>query len=150
MKRKLLGVVANNFDLADEQFDASLFRTHVEKAINKLELPVMKVDCQHSINSIAAKFSGQIKGSSDQTSLQQALVEASNSALGNLADGLEKGAATFRMSLVSISEELQNDLLQNMNEEFERILNDLDNKDASIQRLNKYIVELGNMEKVIM
>jgi hypothetical protein len=142
MKRRLLNIVASNFDMADERYDASLFRLIVEEQIKKIEFPVIKVDCSAAINSIATKFNGKIRDSKDQSALRNALAGAVDTAFSALMSGLEQAASSFKTDLSNICDDLQNTLLKDMNVEFEDLLKKLDEKEASINRLSVYANEL--------
>jgi hypothetical protein len=149
MKRRLLDLVAANFDMSDERYDASYFRLIVEEHINKIEFPVIKVDCGNAIDTIASRFSGRIRADSEQEGLRRALADAVGFAFDALIDRFDRSAAEFKMSLSGIGDGLQNTLLQNMNTEFDGILKALDEKDANIERLKAYIGELDKAVKEI-
>ena len=142
MKRRLLNLVAANFDMSDERYDASYFRLIVEDHINKIEFPIIKVDCGDAVDSIASRFSGEIRAGGEQDGLKRALAGAVDSAFAALTDRFDQSASAFKASLSAIGDDLQNTLLQDMNTEFDGILKDLDDKDANIARLKAYIGEL--------
>jgi len=147
LKRRLLAVVAENFDMSDEGYDASLFRLMIEEQIRKIEFPIIKMDCRKEIESITSKFSGQVRGDSDRNALQNALMGAVESAHLALIAQFEQAVSAFKNTLTGISDNLQMDLLKDINEKLDDILKQLDEKDANIARLNAYINRLGDSLK---
>lgn len=53
VKRKLLNVVVNNFDMGSEKYDSSLFRIMVEETISRIEFPVFDMDISDAMSGIA-------------------------------------------------------------------------------------------------
>ena len=53
IKRKLLNVVVNNFDMGDEKYDSSLFRIMIEESVNAIEFPVFDMDISDAADKIA-------------------------------------------------------------------------------------------------
>lgn len=60
IKRRLLNVVVNNFDMGSEKYDSSLFRIMVEETVSGIELPVFDIDISDEMNGIAGKFTGNL------------------------------------------------------------------------------------------
>ncbi len=142
MKRRLLEVVASNFDMGDERYDASLFRLMVEEQINKLEFPVIKVDIGKTVDTIASTFEGEVRSSNNQSALRNALSNAIDTAISALMNEFEQATNQFKQSLSNIGDGLQEAFLSDVHAEFEKILKDLDEKDANIARLSAYVNQL--------
>jgi hypothetical protein len=146
MKRRLLQTVAANFDMSDENYDASAFRLMVEQEINKIGFPIIKVDCNREIDSIASRFNGQLRNTGDQSALRDALAKGVDAAFSALVDRFDKSVSDFKASLSSVSDSLQETLLRDMNKKFDDILTRLDEKDKSIEQLKVYI---GTLDKTL-
>ncbi|MDR0653883.1 MAG: dynamin family protein [Synergistaceae bacterium] len=149
MKRRLLAVASANFDMSDERYDPSLFRLLVTEHINRVEFPVIRVDCSSAVDAIASRFSGQLRSGEDQSALRKALDGAVDAVFGALVTRFEEAAAAFKSALSEIGSGLQSTLLKDINDEFEKILILLDEKDASVKKLSEYAVELEAMLKQV-
>lgn len=139
MKRKLLEIVAARFDMGDERCNASAFRMNIDQAISRIDLPAIKIDCSSAVDSIASRFSGQLRSKEDQSALENALSKARASALDALVAGFEKSASEFKSMLSNALTNLQETLLQDMSNEFEDLIRKLDDKDEGIRQQNNYI-----------
>lgn len=144
MKRKLLNVIINNFDMGSEKYDSSLFRILIEKTVNNIEFPVVKIDISSSMKQITAKFSGEITSSTEKSSLVDALANAVSRIYSEMSDKLVSIVRAFKEDMIRIQEELQNSLLENINEEFNDILARYADKEKEIHKLEDYISILNS------
>jgi hypothetical protein len=139
MKRRLLNAVANNFDMANENYDASLFRLIVEEYINKIEFPVIAVDCSKEAETIASQFSGEIRSSDKRTNLLSALDNTISKIFDALTKQLETSLTAFKTALSDIGEGLQKDLLADISNEFDAIIEQLNEREENIKLTEGYI-----------
>lgn len=139
MKRKLLGVIVNNFDTAKDNYDASFFKLLTEKTLNQIEFPIIKLDFSDKQNAIASKFSGEITASQERTSLNQMLSQAVGKIFDEVALLVEHEIRSFKTKLDSISDILLQELLKNIEDEFDEICKQFEDKENQIKRINNYI-----------
>ncbi len=139
MKRKLLGVIVNNFDTSNQNYDANFFRLLTEKTLNEIEFPIMKLDFNDKQNEITAKFSGEITSSSQKTSLNQMLSEAVQKIFDEVANVIEKEIRSFKVRLDCISGHLTETLLANIQKEFDDICVQFNDKEMQMNRITEYI-----------
>jgi hypothetical protein len=139
MRRKLMDIVANNFDIGSEKYDASTFRSVVVDEIKKIEFPAVKVDCSAEINQITAKFSGEITDSAGKDNLREALRNAVSGAFDALDKQMERSVSTFKASLNDIGAHLQEKLLAGINNEYNEIAALFQDKEKKIEELNRYM-----------
>lgn len=139
LKRKLLGVIVNNFDTANGNYDASFFRIITEKTLNEIEFPIIRIDFADKQNEISSKFSGEITGSGEKTSLNQMLSQAISKIFDEVANLVEKEIRSFKLNLNEISNKLLEVLLKNIELEFDEICKQYSDKENQIKRINNYI-----------
>lgn len=144
IKRKLLNVVIQNFDMGSEKYDSSLFRIMVEEAIAKIEFPVFNIDISDTMNSITAKFTGELTSAGQKNELATSLSKAISRIYDDLSKKLTTSVSEFKVKLKDISKEVENSLLENINKEFETLLSQCEHKDKEIEAYNSYISALDN------
>lgn len=146
IKRKLLNVVINNFDMGSEQYDSSLFRIMVEETVSAIEFPIFNLDISEAMSGIAGKFSGELTSASQKTELSTALSKAISRIYDELCSKLTTSVKDFRDELTAIGHKVQDNLLTNITQEFETLLSQCENKDKEIAEYKEYVAIL---EKVI-
>lgn len=142
MKRRLLNVVVNNFDMGSEKYDSSLFRIMVEDTVNKIEFPMIKIDASSAMDKIASEFTGELTSSSEKTSLINALSNAIGKSFDTISVQLANSVGNFKQEMDEISTSLQNYLLENISGEFDEILKKVENKEKEIEKFRDYIYNL--------
>lgn len=139
IKRKLLNVVIQNFDMGSEKYDSSLFRIMVEETIAKIEFPVFNIDISDTMNSIAAKFTGELTSAGQKNELTISLSKAISKIYDDLNKKLTISVSEFKANLKAISKDVENSLLKNINKEFETLLSQYGNKENEINTYKSYI-----------
>lgn len=142
MKRKLLNIIVNNFDLGSEKYDSALFRIVVEETVNKIEFPMIRMDFSEDMNKIAAEFSGEITSASAKVNLRDALSNAIGKFFEAASSQLEKRVTGFREEISRISAGLQTKLLDNISKEFDGLLEKYADREREIRNQKEYIVKL--------
>ena len=142
MKRKLLNVVTSNFQLGDEKYDPALFRIMVENAINKIEFPIVKIDSSSAIDKLTAEFSGEITSYSEKNNLRNALSKSIEHYFSIMTDEFEKSVKNFKSGLGSIQVNIEHDLLENINAEFDEVMEKFNNKEKEAENYKEYINRL--------
>lgn len=142
IKRKLLNVVINNFDMGSEKYDSSLFRIMVEETVSAIEFPIFNLDLSDAMNGIAGKFSGELTSASQKTELSTALSKAMSRIYDELCSKLGNSVKAFRNELSAIGYKVQDNLLTNITEEFEVLLSQCENKDKEIAEYREYVALL--------
>ena len=130
IKRKLLNVVVNNFDMGSEKYDSSLFRIMVEE-------------------TVSGKFSGELTSASQKTELSTALSKAISRIYDEICNKLASSVKIFRDELTGIGNKVQDNLLTNITEEFETLLAQCENKDNEIAGYKEYVAILDKEIKAI-
>lgn len=150
LKRRLLNVVVNNFDLGSEKYDSSLFRIMVEETISRIEFPVFKIDISDEMKGISGKFSGEITSPDKKNELVTALSSALSKINEALCSNLEEEVKKFKAEMKDIGKKVEDSLLTNIIEEFEELLRQCENKDKEIADYKAYIAlletETGKLE----
>ena len=144
IKRKLLNVVVQNFDMGSEKYDSALFRIMVEDTVAKIEFPVFNIDISDTMNGIAAKFTGELTSAGQKTELTTSLSKAISRIYDELSKKLTTSVSEFKADLKAISKDVENSLLENINKEFETLLSQYEHKEKEIAAYKSYISMLNN------
>lgn len=142
IKRRLLNVVVNNFDMGSEKYDSSLFRIMVQETFSGIEFPILDIDISDAMNGIAGKFNGEITSASEKTKLTTALAKAISRIYEELCKKLDDEVKKFKIELSEISKKVEKSLLTNITKELEELLSQCDNKEKGIAGYKEYAVIL--------
>lgn len=146
-KRRLLQTIFDNFDSSDENFDINHFRHITESTLNRLEFPVLKIDISPFLNLVSSRFSGELRNSSDRSGLRNLHVETMNQLFDAVIDQFNASVASFKASIDSMQGMFREELLQNIQEEFEVLQKQFENKEAEISRYVEVIQLLASSKK---
>ena len=138
IKRRLLNVVVNNFDMGSEKYDSSLFRIMVEETVSGIELPVFDIDISDEMNGIAGKFTGELTSASQKTELSTALSKAISRIYDELCKKLDSAVKKFKGEMAQIGKKVEESLLDNITKEFEELLSQCENKEKEIAGYKEY------------
>lgn len=139
IKRRLLNVVVQNFDMGSEKYDSALFRILVEETVAQIEFPVFNIDISDAMNGIAAKFTGELTSAGQKTELTTALSKAISRIYDELCKQLTSSVAEFKSEMKNISKTVESSLLENINNEFETLLSQYEHKENEIAEYKSYI-----------
>ncbi len=146
LKRKLLNVVIQNFDMGSEKYDSSLFRILVEETVNKIEFPMFNIDISDSMNSITAKFSGELTSAGQRNELSTALSNAISRVYDELSKKLSLTVSDFKNDMNTTAKNVEESLLKNIKNEFETLLAQYEHKEKEI---SEYKIYLDMLDKEI-
>ena len=138
-RRKLLESVIRNFDSSDNNFDANYFRIVVQNALNKIDFPEVKVDVTDEINDVGNKFSGEIRNSTAQEQLRRLLSQTINNMYQAVVEKVDQTIMEFKGSMEQIQEKVADDILAQVNQEFEKIKNEIDEKESEVRKGQEYL-----------
>lgn len=144
IKRKLLNVIVDNFDMGSEKYDSSLFRIMVEETVSSIVFPVLDVDISDAVNGIAGKFTGELTSADEKTKLSGALTKALSRIYEELSKKLDQSVKQFKTELNEIRLGVEENLLADISREFEVLLSQCENKEKEINELKEYVVLLEN------
>lgn len=144
LKRKLLNVVVNNFDMGSEKYDSSLFRIMVEDVINAIEFPIFKIDISDALDGIAGKFTGELTSANEKARLTTALSNAISGIYNEICEQLTSTVKDYKRDMNQIGSNIQYSLLDGVNQEFNELLKECENFDAEIASYDRYITVLNS------
>jgi len=133
-KRELLNVVVNNFDTTDDNFDPAYFRLIVEKTLNAVEMPVVKIDIKSDIQKISSNFSGEIRDGGDKIALQMALSGSLHSVFSSIESVLLKEFSNLKSELNKLKENLAEQLLGDITGELDIIEKQFKNREQELKQ----------------
>ena len=149
LRRTLLDVIMNNFDMGSEKFDVSYFRSVVEEVVNSIEYPVFKIDIGDNVKNITAYFSGEITSANEKTALITALGSAVLSVNDMLIEKLTTEVKKFKRAMTACSQTVQDNLLNNISAEFKLLLQECENKNKEIIGYKEYeTILINELEKL--
>ena len=144
LKRKLLNVVVNNFDMGSATYDSALFRMVVEESISGIELPTFNINTSNLMNDIAAKFTGELTSVQKRTELKTSLATALARIYDELLNRLTDTISSFKKDLKEQSDGVQNRLLENIQKEFDVLLSQYEHKEQEIAMYKSYVKVLDS------
>lgn len=142
IKRRLLNVVIQNFDVGSETYDSSFFRIMVEETVSGIQFPVFDMDISEAMNGIAGKFTGELTSSSQQTELSAALSKAISRIYEELSQRLDSTVKAYKEEMTVIGHKVEEKLLGNIAKEFEDLLSQCENKEQEIAGYKAYAAAL--------
>lgn len=147
LKQQLLRLVVDNFDAGAEDYDPAYFRLLAERSLNNIELPVIHINVDGYLSSLAGKWSGEVRDASDRSALQSALGHAISQLFDNISARFTEEVPRLKSHLDTIRDDFGRDLLRNMNAEYEKLQESCADKERSIERLKAYAAVLEDLEK---
>ncbi|MCI9531661.1 MAG: hypothetical protein HFH38_07920 [Lachnospiraceae bacterium] len=138
IKRRLLNVVVQNFDMGSETYDSSLFRIMVEETVSGIEFPILDLDISDAMGSIASKFQGELTSAGQKTELSAALSKAISRICEELSKKLEEAVKEFKREMSAMGQKVEESLLANISKEFEVLLSQCENKEKEIADYRGY------------
>lgn len=148
-KRQLLNVVINNFDTSDENFDPAYFRFLVEKTLNTIEIPIIKIDIHSEINSIASKFSGEIREGAEKSAVQTALSDSLHSVFSSIETTLTKEFNNLKSNLQKLKDSLADQLLSDITGELDIIESLFKDREKELKKNEFILSSLKECIKII-
>ncbi|MCT8977447.1 dynamin family protein [Clostridium sp. CX1] len=143
MKRKLLTVVIQNFNAADDNYDPGYLKLIAEKTLNSMEIPIVKIDVSNFLDSISTKFSGEIRNSSEKSNLKQILASSISMLFDTISNKFADELIGFKKTLENSKAEFLGKLLENINSEFNSVIQQCANKEKEIEKYNILIAEIN-------
>lgn len=140
IKRQLLNVVVSNLDTSSEFYDPGLFRYVTEQTLNQIEFPVLKMDCSSEQAEISSKFSGEIRNSGERSALKALLSDTIGRLLTVVESKFLGEIASFRKKIETIKADYSGLLLKNIEEDFDTLMKQLENKENEIRNYENLIV----------
>ena len=145
LKRQLLKVIVDNFDISDDSFEPTYFRLLAEKSINTISMPIIKIDVSDYLNDLSSKFSGEIRDSSVRSNIQQTLSNIISNLFNAISDKFVNEIVNFKQILNSIKNDFTKQLLADINNDFNKLKLEYADKENSINHLKQYITTLENL-----
>ena len=147
LKPKLIQTVLENMDTSDENFDPAYFKLLTERTVNQINLPVLHINVDGFINSLSNNFGGCAEGDWQISSFRQQFGNTMSSLFNHICSQFEAEANKFNQQMNDAKDNFANQLLKNINEDFEEIKRALDEREKSSRALRAYIDLLDNIAK---
>lgn len=134
-KNQLLKVIVEHFDLGSAEYSPDYFRLVTERTLNNIRFPVIHLTLDSFLNKISSQFSGELRDGEKRNELKHLLAATIGDMFTYLAQELEKETQKFHEELKKCKEIFAQQLMQDINDDFEKIVKACDAKEASIQKL---------------
>jgi tRNA U34 5-carboxymethylaminomethyl modifying GTPase MnmE/TrmE len=148
-KRQLLKVISEHFDTSDESFDVGQFKLLVEQTLNQFEIPVVKIDVSKQMGALSSGFSGEVRSSSEKSSLRMRLVETLSRVFEIIENSVLKDIEKFKTNINEVKDSIADRLLENINKELDEIIKQFENRLQEIENNKQIIAGLSNAERQI-
>lgn len=142
LKNKLLRTIVNHIDAGSTDFNPNQMKLIVQNTLNQIELPEFHISLDEYMNSISSKFSGEVRDAKDRTNLQLTLTHAVEELAEDLNGQVAKSIKQFKAQMIQLQGHFVDALLKGINEEFEEITRQAEDKESSIERLKTYETRL--------
>lgn len=146
LKPKLIRTVLESMDTSDENFDPAYFKLLAEKTVQQINIPVLHISVDGFINSLSNSF-GSYAVDYQVSSFRQQFGNTMSSLFNHICTQFEAETNKFNQQMNDAKDNFANQLLKNINEDFEEIKRALDEREKSSRALRSYIDLLNNMEK---
>lgn len=144
-RRKLLETVIQNFDAADDGFDANYFRLIVQRALNSIEFPEIRIDVSRELEEIGNRFSGEVKSRSEQDKFRNLLSETVERLYDSIVAKVDITISEFGNAMMAIEKTLCDNILEKISNEFESIKDMISSKEQEIADGEQYLSILGDI-----
>lgn len=138
VRKKLLDVVIQNFDLSDENFDSNSFRIKASNVVQQIEFPTISISCDDEINHLTANFQGKIESQTKMDQMKTALASSLSQVTELLFQKTETAIHSFVSNLNQINNEFVESITAEIGEELQLVANQLKDKDIQIQNYANY------------
>ena len=146
LKNNLLNIVINNFDVSDENYDPAYFRLLTEGTLSKINIPVIKINVEDYLSSMSSRFSGEIRDSSKRSELRSLLSSCISQLFDKITEQFTHEIEHFKAEINQIKDGFSAELLKDINDDFNKILKECENKEAAVAKLQNYLDVLKNCE----
>lgn len=120
-------------------FDPANFRATLERAINRLELPVLKLDMDDMGQQISRQFKDEIRSSDQMDMLKRQFNQALSDVFEQMTKSFAQSICALAQELKTVQQGLQHDLTQSVRDELTTLKEDFDKHS---QALDDYVVLL--------
>lgn len=145
-KRKLLTVIIENADTSSEMYDSALFRLIAEETLNTVEFPVIQFDISKEQGEISSKFSGEVRNGNERSQLRSIMSNTIEKLLNVVIGRMDAEAKQFMQELEKMKNTFADRLLENTEQNYEKILSQVKNKEIEVGKYEQ-IIEI--LEKII-
>lgn len=149
IRKKMLKVILENFDLSDERLDTALFRNKIAEAVNRISFPTVMISSGKIVEQLATEFSGEIRSSTDRERFQNALTKTVEQMANYLLSELSKQTTAFMVQLEGIQNGFSESLLKDIRREIEDLQQKMLNKKEEIQNCENYARELQEQVQLL-
>ena len=145
IKKKLLNIIIEEFDTSDENYDSMYFKLLVERALNNIQFPTIKIDISDFVKNISNKFSGEITENTEKQNLKLEVAQVIAEMFENLSSNFEKTIDDYKVNLRSIQDKFKEALLEDINKEFQIVLEQFENKEKEIEKNKELLTIIEDM-----
>lgn len=139
LKNKLLTVIVENFDTAEENYDPMYFKLLAERALSKIELPIIRIDISDVLEELGNAFTGEIRGAAEKADLRQAMVSSISKLFDELTSQFVEDLKVFKEKLSSTKTTFLHDLEESLTSDLKQMLEQMQHKEEEIKKSEAFI-----------
>lgn len=147
LKSRLLRVIIEEFDTSSENYDPAYFKLLVEKTLNKIELPIIKIDISNFINNISGNFTGEVTDSNKRQELKSKVFDTISNLFEEISNILIKEIAKYKKDMEIMKTGFSDDLLKGIYEEFDIIVKQFEDKENEIKKNEELLNSLNEIKR---
>lgn len=138
LKERLLHTIVAHMDTSSSDFNPDQMRIIVQQTLNRIELPVFHVSLDQYVNEISSKYSGEIREARDREDLKKALAKSVEELMQALITQVTESVRSFKAKMTELQGTFSDSLLAGINDEFEELTKQMEEKEKNIDRLKTY------------
>ena len=115
------------------------FRYIVESTLNKIEFPIMSLNPNVFLDKVSSQFTGEVRDSVKMNELQKLLSSTIQNLFEEVTKQFEKKIGEFKLSIENMRDNFKNILLENINNDYELLQKQFENKEKEIEQYKNII-----------
>lgn len=146
LKAVLRKSLLDKLNVEGADFDPKAFRAMLDSALNRLEIPILRIKKDGFAESISRNFNGEVRDDSEMQKLRETLNKTLNKASIDLSNAFKCEVDYLVNQLNFLRDTLSNTLTSAMREEIRQLKSAIENKEKELSLLKKIsdvIKELG-------
>ena len=142
VRRKLQEVVLKNFDAGSTDYNVAFFQAAIEGALQNVTFPVFHLNVSDTLQQIEMDFSGEVTSAKEKNALAGAVRSALHTVYDGLCTQMEKETAAFHDKLKEMSGQVEEQLLANVQNEYQKLSSQCEDKEKEVARYQAYSAAL--------
>lgn len=145
LKADLRKTLIHELDTSSEGFDPQQFRSILSHTLDRLEIPVLKLNNRDMTQAISSQFSGEVT-SSEMDDLKRALTDALHEVFTSMADAFSDASRKLFKQLENLRDTLGQQLTEDMREELAKVEADFAQQSERLASYEQLLFDIRAIE----